>query len=339
MKKFFSLVFVLMTSLSFAQVVKGKVMDETKHPLQGANIYFDGTTISTISDENGDFKLVYGSKLNSLLAVSFVGYQTQYFKTMELDKDLNIVLKQATNSLNEVVIKKDRFTRNQKLQLFKEQFLGRTSVGKKAVIENEEDIYFDYDEASNTFKAYSDTPLIIYNIALGYKITYELVNFEVKFYKLSISSDDVVRSFYAGLSRYEEVNLNKQTIKQREKCYLGSQLHFFRNLVNTIWNKENFLLFKGSFQDNPDDYFTISDVGDSKKVVVTKQKKDLALSNFVAEFNLLFNKKQQSKIIFETDTFYVDKFGNNSNIENIIFSGYMSSQKVADMVPLNYRIE
>jgi len=73
--------------------------------------------------------------------------------------------------------------------------------------------------------------------------------------------------------------------------------------------------------------------------VVTKQKKDLALNNFVAEFNLLFQKKQQSKIIFETDTFFLDKFGNNSNIENIIFSGYMSNQKVADMVPLNYGIE
>jgi len=49
MKKFLSLVLVLMTSISFAQVVKGKVMDATNHPLRGANIYFDGTTISTIS--------------------------------------------------------------------------------------------------------------------------------------------------------------------------------------------------------------------------------------------------------------------------------------------------
>ena len=72
--------------------------------------------------------------------------------------------------------------------------------------------------------------------------------------------------------------------------------------------------------------------------MVTKQKKDLALNNFVAGFNLLFHKKQ-SKIIFETDTFFVDKFGNNSNIENIIFSGYMSNSKVADMVPLNYGID
>ena len=104
-------------------------------------------------------------------------------------------------------------------------------------------------------------------------------------------------------------------------------------------NKENFLLFKGSYQDNPEDYFIITDLGDSKKVQVAKQNKELSLSKSVAEFNLLFNKKQQSKIIFETETFYVDKYGNNSNIENIIFSGYMATQKVGDMLPMNYGIK
>jgi len=332
--------FLLFTvTISFSQTIKGKVVDDKKLPLPGANIYFDGTTIATIADENGNFSLTYGTKLNSVLAVSFIGYQTQFITSFDADKELLVVLKEASNTLNEVVIKKDRFTRKQKLQLFREQFLGTTAIAKKAVIENEDDLYFEYDETQNIFKAYSDVPLIINNVSLGYKITYELVNFEVRFSTTSIQSSDAYRSFYSGLTRFEEINSNDKILKQRQKCYEGSQLHFFRNLVNNVWNKDNFLLFKGSYQDNPNDYFTITDLGDSKKVEVRKQQKDLAPKNFVAEFNLLFKKSKQSKIIFETDTFYVDKFGNNSNIESIIFSGYIAQQKVGELLPMNYGIE
>ena len=336
--KLFSLL-ILFSSISFAQVVKGKIVDEKNQPLPGANIYFDGTSIATIADKDGAFQLQYGGKINSILAVSFIGYQTQYIKDYDNGKELNIVLKEAVNILNEVVLKKDRFSRKQKLKLFREQFLGQTIVGRKAKIENEDDLYFDYDETTNTFKAYSDKPLIINNALLGYKINYELVDFEVKFFSASISSSDVYRSFYLGLSRYEEIETNPKILKQRQKCYEGSQLQFFRNLANNIWNKDNFLLFVDKFQDNPNDYFKITGDSDTKQVFVTKQNKSLVGKKFVAEFNLLYKKKQQSKIIFETDTFFVDQFGNNSNVDNMIFSGYIAQLKVADMVPLNYGIK
>jgi len=227
MRKFYLFVLFFSASHIFSQTVKGRVVDVDNLPLPGANIYFDGTTIATIADENGNFTLFYGSKLNSVLAVSFIGYQTQFIKSFESDKDIIIVLKEASNTLNEVVIKKDRFTRKQKLQLFREQFLGMTAVAKKAVIENEDDLYFEYDEELNVFKAYSDKPLLINNVSLGYKITYELVNFEVDFQTTSIKSADVFRSYYSGLTRFEEINSNEKIIKQRKKCYDGSQLHFF----------------------------------------------------------------------------------------------------------------
>lgn len=338
--RLFTLFFIFfLTTFTYSQVIKGKVVDNKNQPLPGANIYFDGTTIATIADGNGEFSLSYTSKLNSVLAVSFIGYQTQFIKDIDTNINLKIVLLESVNSLNEVVIKKDRFSRKEKLKLFREQFVGTSGNAKKAKIENEDDIYFDYDEINNVLKAYSDKPLIINNTALGYKISYELVNFEVRFYKLSISSSDVIRSYYAGLSRFEATETNPKIEKTRQKCYEGSQMHFFRNLVKNIWDKHNFLLFKGSYQDNPDDYFKITPLDESYKVEVTKQERGLNNNRFVAEFNLLFDKKHQSKIIFETTTFYVDKFGNNSNIEDIIFSGYIASQKVGDMVPMNYGIE
>lgn len=73
-------------------------------------------------------------------------------------------------------------------------------------------------------------------------------------------------------------------------------------------------------------------------MIVTKDDNAINQNKFVAAFNVLFKKKQQSKIIFETNVFYVDKFGNNSNTEQIYFVGAMSEQKVGDMLPLNYGI-
>lgn len=337
MKRIVLLLLFFSLSNSFAQVVKGKVFDENKQPLPGANIYFDGTTIATISDENGNFTLSYGSKLNSILAISFIGYQTQFLNNFDSDKELIITMQVATNSLNEVVIKKDRFSRKQKLQLFREQFLGRTSIGKKAKILNEEAIYFDYDESTKTLKAYSDKPLLIKNDLLGYKITYELVDFEANFYQLSIESTHVQRCFYAGLTRFEEVNSDKKIIKLREECYKGSQLHFFRTIANNSWESDGFRIFVGSIPVNPAEHFTISRDNEKIKVEVKRQLKHLSKS--VAAFNILYNKKTQSKIILETESFYIDKYGINSNIEEILFSGYMSDQKVGEMLPINYGIE
>lgn len=336
MKRIIVIVFLIGTLISWSQTVKGIVLDEQNQPLPGANIYFDGTTIATISDNNGNFSLNYEAKLNSVLVVSFIGYQSQFIQSFDAKKGLFIILKEAINKLDEVVITKEKFSRKHKMKLFKEQFLGKTKAGRKAIIENEDDIYFEYIESTKTLKAYSNKLLIINNVLLGYKITYEMIDFQVNFNTVSMSSDDVNRSFYAGLSRFEELNSNSKILKEREKCYQGSRLHFFRNLANNIWDKDNFLLFKRSFQDNPNNYFTVTKTDDgSSKVVVTNQKQSF---KSVAIVNLLFNNKQQSKVIFETDTFYIDQFGNNSNINNIFFSGHIAEQKVGGLLPINYGI-
>ncbi len=58
---------------------------------------------------------------------------------------------------------------------------------------------------------------------------------------------------------------------------------------------------------------------------------------FKANFSLLYNKKLQSRVIFSTDTFYVDDFGNNSDGENIEFGGALSDSKIGDLLPINYK--
>lgn len=337
MKNFLSVICLLFAINSYSQSVSGIVFDEKKQPLAGANIYFDGTTIATISDENGNFVLTTSGKINSLLAISYMGYQTQYISNVTSDP-LKIILTEANNTLNEVVIKKDKFSRKEKMQLFRDEFLGRTDNAKLCVIANEDAIHFRYDIASKTMKAFSDVPLQISNPSLGYKIVYELVNFEVQFHSETLEPTTIIRSFYAGLSYFTIDRNSEFVLKNRVKSYQGSQLHFFRSLVNDQLFNENFKLFKKNRTIKQSKMFGISDANDYKKVQISSNlKKDLD-SDFKETIYVLYG-HNQSSIVFLTDTFYVDKFGNNSNIEDIIFTGDFSFRKVGDMLPMNYGIE
>ena len=332
---FIGLFFYFITN---AQTVKGKIVDSNKSPIAGANVYFDGTTLSAISNENGYFELRTKSKMNAILVVSYVGFQTEYFTDFD-NKDLLIILREAINQLEEVVIAKDKFSRADKIKLFKQQFLGKKASDKNLYIENLDDVRFSYNASSYTLQAFSNKPLIIYNKYLGYKITYDLVNFEVSFHRFSINTLDLYRAYYAGTSRFEEIESNGKISKRREFTYQGSHLHFFRNLAAKKWDKDNFLLFPGKFMDDPNKYFIVSDTLDSKKVKVIRPEQKFPSKKFKASFNLLFKKKEQSKITFEVDTFFIDQFGNNSNFESILFSGKLSEKKIGELLPLDYGID
>ncbi|PZX92652.1 hypothetical protein DOS84_14440 [Flavobacterium aquariorum] len=337
MKNLYVLFYLVMTLSSFSQNIKGKVFDKDKIPLSGVNIYYKGTTISTVSDENGFFSLNYVPKANTILVISFMGFQTQYFTGFDVNKDLNIKLSPSENTLKEVVVsRKDQFSRKQKLKIFREQFLGQTPNGKVALIENEEDIYFKYDKKNFVLKAFSDKPLIIISPSLGYKIYYELESFEVTFSKLSVYADDAVLSFYKGLSRFEEINNTSEILIHREKAYQGSQIHFFSNMANNIWSKKQFLLSNNEQPMSSNNCFKIYKEEDFIKVEVIKQSEKNKSTKFIASYDILFHQKEESNVIFETSSFTIDRYGNNSNIENIIFSGKISEEKMGDMLPFNY---
>ena len=77
MKSFYTCLFLLLISISYSQdiILKGKILDENKSPLPGANVYFEGTTIGTITDVNGYFELKLVSDINSILVISYIGYE------------------------------------------------------------------------------------------------------------------------------------------------------------------------------------------------------------------------------------------------------------------------
>ena len=65
--------------------------DGSSFPLSGANILWEGTTLGTMSDIDGNFTLPYKDS-NTTLVVSYVGYKTITIKVQNPNAQLGILL-------------------------------------------------------------------------------------------------------------------------------------------------------------------------------------------------------------------------------------------------------
>lgn len=91
----------------FSQSIEGKIMDsETKEELSYVNIGILNSTIGTITNESGLFKLDYNEKSESLdVRITMIGYQSKTYSIKELQKGNNqIELEKEVFELNEVVV-------------------------------------------------------------------------------------------------------------------------------------------------------------------------------------------------------------------------------------------
>lgn len=104
-KRVLSSIGMILFSVSFvlAQVlVKGTVKDALGEGVPGASIQVKGTSQGTITDLDGKFAFNVSNK-NAILVISFIGYFTVEEK-VDTQKPMNIILKEDTKTLDEVVI-------------------------------------------------------------------------------------------------------------------------------------------------------------------------------------------------------------------------------------------
>ncbi len=96
-------VFSLLGSAAHAQItVSGTVLDETDFGLPGASVQIKGSSVGMITDLDGKFTLSVPSS-NSVLVVSYVGYETQEIKVGD-KREFTIKLNNNTQVMDEVVI-------------------------------------------------------------------------------------------------------------------------------------------------------------------------------------------------------------------------------------------
>jgi len=110
--KFFLLLLIQCTfAMSYAQTtVSGTIKTITGEPVQGANIYIENTYDGATSTVDGKFSFTTDAEGLVILKVSMIGYQTFTLqKEVTKLKDLAVVLQEAVNSLDAVVLSAGSF--------------------------------------------------------------------------------------------------------------------------------------------------------------------------------------------------------------------------------------
>jgi CarboxypepD_reg-like domain len=213
---------------SFSQkTIKGKVINAaTTEPVAGSSVFISNSSKGTVTDKSGYFELTEIPAGKHDLIISSIGYETSVYSftseqlPLQLRIEMNIKVKELENVVVEPSVEEgwDKWGK-----LFTDNFLGQTPEAAQCKIKNYKKIRFRFYKKSNRLIAFSDEQLIIENKALGYIIKYQLEDFEVNF-RTQIS-------MYAGYPLFEEMEKNKKRwVKNRDKTYYGSMMHFMRSL-------------------------------------------------------------------------------------------------------------
>ena len=222
-------------------VLAGRVLDaETGMPMQGVHVFFDKTTIGTITNEGGRFRLAGFQDGDYMISASFIGFET-FTVPVSIPEDNTATFKISLNPKvfeTDVVMVTEKTPKEwlKNLQKFENLFLGETLNADHTKIKNPEVLEF-FDDGSS-FKAEATEPLVIENNALGYEITYFLTEFKFNNSTISTKATSKFRELQA-----KDPETKARWIEERKRAYLGSFKHFLDALDRGSTNEDGFRIF------------------------------------------------------------------------------------------------
>lgn len=243
---------------SFAQFyqVLGKVVDAaTNEAIPFTTVYLNKTMIGTSTSIEGEFSLNF-SQVNIdpagvELIVSCIGYEPIIYPLdlTKLNRKYTFKLVPKEELLDELTVNGTRDERwYSNLEIFKEQFLGRSMFGQACEILNTDQLIITYFEEEGVLKVRAREMLKIRNNKLGYEIHYLLESFSYQY------SNGLLQ--YAGYSFFKELDggkgKQKKWLKNRRIAYNGSSLHFLRSLYTHRLEENGFTLRKLVRKINPE---------------------------------------------------------------------------------------
>jgi len=223
------------------RTITGTVVDEVSHaPMAGASVFITNTSRGTVSDSKGAFELINVPEGQYDLIISMVGYETivHSFNSSRLPLRMRAEMTAKVAELKNVTIEsyiEDGWDRWGKA--FLEAFIGTTPNAQHCKIKNTKDIRFRYYKKSNRLEAIADKPLVVENKALGYRIQYQLEQFEINFSQQS--------SMFTGYTLFTSLGKHPTSSKgrwdrNRATAYKGSMMHFMRCLFTDKLKEEQF---------------------------------------------------------------------------------------------------
>lgn len=240
MVKMPAILFILLLSFfsTFSQrTIKGKVVNNSNgEPLPGSSVFISNSSKGTVSDKQGYFELDNIPVGKHDLVVSSIGYETNAFSfsTEQLPLHLRIEMEVKVRELPNVIVEASVEEGWDKWgKMFTDNFIGSTPNALQCKIKNQDAIRFRYYKKSNRVIAWSDEPVILENKALGYKISYQLEDFEINFKSGTTA--------FAGYPFFEEMTKSrKRWQRNRDKSYYGSMTHFMRSVYYDSLTNEGF---------------------------------------------------------------------------------------------------
>ncbi len=319
-----------------SQAISGTVFDiGTGEEIEGASVYFGNTSIGTITDGEGYFSIDSKFNSNTNLVISHIGYLTVTIPYQKIGENIRIGMKEEFFEIPEVVLVADPFSRQQKLEVFRLEFLGESKGGINSEILNEDALDLYFDVKTNTLFAHSSEPIELINNYLGYQIKFDLIDFQVAFKQKSLKRiDNIYKTIIYGHALFTDIVAKEERFaNRRNRAYLGSIQHFIRTIWNGSWLDESFGFSHELKKIDVSEAFKVS-IGNN---LFTKNV-SFKLKKFKISYKKGIFKYWSSIDLLSGNTITVDKYGNYTPYLQLKFGGAMSNDRIGDLLPLDFEL-
>ncbi len=298
--KILHLLLLITTSVSAQLTLKGKIVDEFDNPLPFVNVVLQKTTHGTVTDDDGKF-LLKTKKYRGILEISFVGFETQTIKVSENTKYLNIILKEESNQLEEVVVvtkpkKRLKKEENPAYKILKEHWKRKRKLGLNLVN------HYQY-------KKHSAIEIGLNNLDTVFLKSVFKKNYDKEIKQVKYDNDGV--NYYIPVYLQETItqvygdnknNNVREDIKAEKEEGLGAQGFVFDRMSNTFQNvdifRNNIRLLQKSF---------VSPLSSNGFATYDYVLYDSIVKNDQKLYNIYFFPRRDGDLAFQGNVWIADK--------------------------------
>jgi hypothetical protein len=325
------------------------INDASGEPLAGASVYINNSTIGSTTGSDGSYTLVNVMPGTYDIIVTFVSFEAIIHRVSVGVKPMKVTFRmnEKVTQMRNILVMSDELRRN-RIEKFRQLFLGITLAAERSRILNEDDILFEGGEKKGEIIAFSEEPLIIVNRELGYRIYFELKEFYL---------DEVEGlSYFIGYTRFEDLggSNDRKWARKRMQYYLGSTMHFYHSLTDGNAEENDFRIFlvkdmqgtevKARIPVSGDSILVVDTVSqlkyiDVKGIMIVNYLKDPFHKSHLKTKTLLQHaaaRGTESSVHIMENPCFLDKSGLLENPMSVRYSGFWGFEKLANMLPVDF---
>jgi hypothetical protein len=325
-----------------------------------ANVFVNNTTIGSATDAEGRFRVSGDFSTEIELVASFIGYVTEvkaisFRNKAEVQVDFELASNESNLSEIELKAKRDK-SWDRELRRFEDVFLALADDPYRSQVQINNPWVLEFENVKaakgpNYLQASAAQPLKITNTALGYEIDYFLKDFRV----MRTGSMFYGQVFYTRINSGDEEKKAEWEVN-REANYHSSLRHFNSSLLLNLQDSIHFEVYRalpeqlGRVRTNdfreelgesivpidPDSIFR-KPLGNGNFRIFLQDRLEIHHLDKPWKNDYYTNVYHAISWIQAPSGYYdVDKKGTLINPTQLVLSGYLSRQRMARILPLDF---